>query len=97
MNSAEMDELLHDGGNRLASQEQIDAEHAEARSQARERVEQRIQKRDWATQECISDDVVPVLGEVYSLMASGRRADAHALFDKAFEDSVEELVEREAS
>ena len=95
MNSAEMDELLHDGGNRLASQEQIDAERAEARSQARERVEQRIQKRDWHTQECISDDVVPVLGEYYRLLLSGRRDEARAMLEKAVEDAVEALVEAE--
>ncbi len=95
MNSVEMDELLHDGGNRLASQEQIDAEHAEARSQARERVEMRIQKRDWATQECISDDVVPVLGEYCRLLLWGRRDEARAMLEKAVEDAVEALVEAE--
>jgi len=95
--SIEGDELRWDGGNRLASQEVIDAEHAEARREARERVEQRIQKRDWATQEQISDDVVPVLGEYYRLLLWGRRDDARELLEKAVEDSIEALVEQEVA
>lgn len=95
MNSVEMDELLHDGGNRLASQEQIDAEHAEARREARERVEDRINGRDRGTLDYIHDELCVIWNEIYRLIVTGRKQEAHDMLDKAVEDAVEALVEAE--
>ncbi len=97
MGSVEGDELRYDGGNRGASQEQVDAEHAAARYEARERVETRIENRHQGTLDAIHDDVNEVWDEVYRLIVKGRRQEAHALLDKAVESAVEDLIERETS
>ncbi len=95
MGSVEMDELRYDGGNRGATQELIDLEDADRRLEARERVEELVDKRDSHALTSIHDSFCNVCDEVYRLIVKGERAKAHALLDSAVDDAVDAMVGRE--
>lgn len=96
MGSVEHDERMYDGGNRLASQETIDMEHACARMAARERVENRLDRRDEYMLEVISDRCYDQWKEATRLLGMGKRDEAMTLWTQAVEDAIEREIAREA-
>ncbi len=95
MGSIEGDELRYDGGARGASQELIDMELADLRREAREHVEELVEKRDWCALTEIHDSFCNVCDEVYRLVVIGRHQDALDLLVGAVDDAVDAMVWRE--
>lgn len=95
MGSVEMDELQYDGGSYGMSQELIDMEHAELRKEAREHVEELVQKRDMHALTSIHDSFCNVCDEVYRLVVIGRHQDALDMLVGAVDDAVDAMVGRE--
>lgn len=97
MGSIETDELRYDGGNRGATQAQIDMEDADRRREARERVEKRLDDRDQHTLDCVAEQCWREWDEVVRLLSKGRRQEAHDLLDTAVDSAIERVIDAEAA
>ena len=95
MGSVEFDELMYDGGDRLATAAQIEMEYEEARLEARERIERLLDERDDNILTIIAESCDQAWKEAARLLALGQRQKAEDMWCKAVDDAIEQMI-REA-
>lgn len=96
MGSVEHDELMHDGGNRLAAQEQIDLEEQAMRNAAQRRVMGALARRDPQSVEYATDIAIDAIGPAVRMFMIGNRKEAMREFERICRHAIESLVEIEA-
>jgi hypothetical protein len=89
MGSVEMDELLYDGGNRLATQDMIDLEDELEALDRRERVQALAEAGDPHTIELLDQAMAEDWKAILVLLARGEREKAHEMLDAALERAME--------